>query len=175
MGASIAKPNSRIILITGDGAHQLTAMEIGNMIRREIKPVIIVINNNGYTTERYLCGKQDSPYNEICHINYTKFARSFDGDIWATKVSTDDDFDKALKVTQIINKLCYIEVCTEKSDITEHTKNLLESFGKSTRINTTPKTIRQIQEQKDKDLTISSPVNFNYETTVHKKFEENSK
>ena len=31
-------------------------------------------------------------------MNYSKFARVFEGDVWSTKVSTADDFDKALKV-----------------------------------------------------------------------------
>ena len=45
MGACLAKPESRIVLITGEGAHQITALEIGNMLRLGLKPIIIVINN----------------------------------------------------------------------------------------------------------------------------------
>ena len=36
-GACIANPNTRVILITGEGSHQLTAMEIGNMLRHNVK------------------------------------------------------------------------------------------------------------------------------------------
>ena len=36
-------------------------------------------------------------------MNYPKFARVFEGDIWSTKVTTAEDFDKALKVK--VNKL----------------------------------------------------------------------
>ena len=32
-GACMAKPDKRVILFTGEGAHQLTAMEVGNMLR----------------------------------------------------------------------------------------------------------------------------------------------
>ena len=116
-GASLAKPESRIVLITGEGAHQISAMEIGNMLRFGKKVVVIVINNKGYTVERVLSGQPENALNDIVEINYSKFARIFEGNIWSTRVETADDFDKALKVTGIMNKLCYIEACTSKEDI----------------------------------------------------------
>lgn len=127
-GACIANPNTRVILITGDGSHQLTAMEVGNMIHNGVKPIIIVLNNNGYTIERLLSERPDDKFNDIMQMNYTKFARAFEGDIWSTKVSTPEDFDKALKVTQIMNKLCYIEICTDKNDMPEITKQVISDF-----------------------------------------------
>ncbi len=61
-------------------------------------------------------------------MNYSKFARVFEGDVWSTKVSTADDFDKALKVTQIMNKLCYIEICTAQNDMPELSKRSCDKF-----------------------------------------------
>lgn len=128
LGVCIANPNSRVILVTGDGSHQLTAMEIGNMLRLGIKPVIIVLNNKGYTIERILSQNPDDSFNDIVNMNYSKFARIFDGEVWATKVATEDDFDKALKVTQIMNKLCYIEICTDELDMPELTREVMTNF-----------------------------------------------
>ena len=118
-GACMAKPDKRVILFTGEGAHQLTAMEVGNMLRHGVKPVIFVLNNGGYTIERILCNNPENPFNDIVQIDYTKFVRSFKGDVWATRVETKDDFDKALRVTQMMNKLCYIEVVTDNMDMPE--------------------------------------------------------
>ena len=118
-GACMAKPDKRVILFTGEGAHQLTAMEVGNMLRYGVKPVIFVLNNGGYTIERILCNNPENPFNDIVQMDYTKFVRSFKGDVWATRVETKDDFDKALRVTQMMNKLCYIEVVTDNMDMPE--------------------------------------------------------
>ena len=158
LGVCCAKPNSRVILITGDGAHQLTAMETGNMIRLGIKPIIIVINNQGYTIERLLSDNIDSKYNDIVQINYAKFARAFEGDIWATKVNTADDFDKALKITQIMNKICYIEICMEKMDTVQLVKDLVNSSKQQNE-----KGINHEQHECNSILS-----NYQYKTVVHK-------
>ena len=172
LGASLAKPKSRALLISGEGAHQLTAMEVGNMLRQGIKPVIIVINNDGYTIERLLCENPNAEFNDIIHINYAKFARVFDGDVWATRVTTADDFDKALKVTQIMNKMCYIEVCTGKDEAPELIKNMVQSIKKTIEKEPIPVTIHN---NFDKDDFKLSSVGFNYETTVHKVLKEDTK
>jgi indolepyruvate decarboxylase len=46
-GAAVAAPDSRVILVTGDGSHQLTAQEIAQFSRYGLKPVIFVLNNEG--------------------------------------------------------------------------------------------------------------------------------
>lgn len=163
LGACIAKPNSRVVMITGEGSHQLTAMEIGNLLRRELKPIIIVLNNGGYTIERVLSDDPNDKFNEIMQMNYAKFARVFDGDVWSTKVTTAEDFDKALKVTQIMNKMCYIEICTEKMDMPELTKGLAENL----------KAMKSVEKDvvSEKNVVFSESKNSNnltFETVVHK-------
>lgn len=158
-GACVANPNSRVILFTGDGSHQLTAMELGSMLRYGLKPVIIVLNNSGYTIERLLCENPDDAFNEIATMNYSKFARIFDGDVWSTRVTTADDFDKALKVTQIMNKLCYIEVCTDKMDIPDITGRVISDFRHPCETNH----VQPVVEPK-----VSADIN--YGTTVHESF-----
>ena len=43
---------------------QLTVQELSAMIRHGLKPIIFVLNNSGYTIERYLHGKTRK-YNDI--------------------------------------------------------------------------------------------------------------
>lgn len=169
LGVCLAKPKSRVILITGEGSHQLTAMEIGNMLRRGIKPIIIVLNNNGYTIERVLSDKPEDKFNDIMQMNYSKFARVFEGDVWATKVTTAEDFDKALKVTQIMNKMCYIEICTEKMDMPKLTENLTTNFRKNNKL-----TEKSTPEQYCEPTPPIEPENksLDFETVVHKRIGE---
>lgn len=164
-GACIAKPESRIILITGEGAHQMTALEIGNMLRYGVKPVVIIINNNGYTIERFLSRNPDDKINDIMKMSYAKFARIFEGDIWATKVESAEDFDKALKVTQIMNKLCYLEVCTDTDDAPDLTKEVISKFVKTTK--KAKNEFEQKSIKKDISIELDRPKEFNFGTTVH--------
>ena len=43
---------------------QLTVQELSAMLRSKLKPIIFVLNNSGYTIERYLHGKERK-YNDI--------------------------------------------------------------------------------------------------------------
>ena len=54
VGASMANPRSRILVIVGDGAFQMTGMEISTIAHHGLNPIVVILNNHGYTTERFL-------------------------------------------------------------------------------------------------------------------------
>jgi pyruvate decarboxylase len=68
LGACIAakelKHTGRVVLLVGEGSLQMTVQEIGSYIRFGFKPIIFVINNNGYSIERAINGPEQS-YNEV--------------------------------------------------------------------------------------------------------------
>ena len=152
------------ILISGDGSHQLTALELGSMLRYGLKPIVIILNNKGYTIERVLSNNFDDKFNDIVQMNYSKFARTFEGDVWSIRVETEDDFDKALKVSQIMNKLCYIEVCTDSDDMPELTKDMINSFKKNSI--SKPTSIPENCSINKSKLKISNEI-INFATKVH--------
>ena len=43
LGAAVAAPDSRVVLVTGDGSHQLTAQEIGQFGRLGLTPIVFVL------------------------------------------------------------------------------------------------------------------------------------
>jgi indolepyruvate decarboxylase len=172
-GACLAKPHSRVILITGEGAHQQTAIEVGNMLRYGVKPVIVVLNNNGYTTGRMLSRNLNEKINDITQINYAKFARIFDGDVWASKVTTSEDFDKALRVTQIMNKLCYIEACVETLDTPSLARELVKTLKSDIHDVKVPETSVNNVYGSIKEIKLTqTEENLEFETVVHKTFNE---
>jgi len=69
LGACVARPDDRVIVICGDGAFQMTGQEISTLIRNGYSPIIIVLDNHGYGTERML-QKEVWTYNEINVWNY---------------------------------------------------------------------------------------------------------
>ena len=176
LGAALAKPQSRVLLISGEGAHQQTAVEIGNMIRCGIKPVVIIINNKSYAVEQFFSNGSSNNAGDITQINYAKFARVFEGDIWATKVDTAEDFDKALRVTQIMNKLCYIEACVDIADVPTASKEIIHTLKEKFHIVQNHETnTDNVYSSVDDVLLQTSEENMEYETVVHKAFSEESK
>ncbi|KIK69596.1 hypothetical protein GYMLUDRAFT_212230 [Collybiopsis luxurians FD-317 M1] len=73
LGAALAAKDcklNRTILFIGDGSLQLTVQELSTMLRKGLKPIIFVLNNSGYTIERYLHGKERK-YNDIMNWKWT--------------------------------------------------------------------------------------------------------
>lgn len=124
-GIALKGSNNRVILLTGEGSHQLTATEVSNMMHCGLKPIVIVLNNNGYTIERLLSASPDDKFNDIIQWNYSKLPEVFEGDIISVQAKTDKEFDTALKNTQNNNKMNYIEIFTEKMDIPMISKKIL--------------------------------------------------
>lgn len=175
LGACLAKPQARVILITGEGAHLQTALEIGTLIKNGVKPIIILVNNQKYITEQILSKSLDNKAYNVIQMSYAKFVRSFEGDVWSTKAATAEDFDKALRVTQIMNKLCYIEACIDSFDTTFVSKELIRLLKDKIHNNKTPEPNISNNVYKDIGDVILEPTeeNLEYETVVHKSFDEN--
>jgi indolepyruvate decarboxylase len=67
IGAQMANPKLRPIVLVGDGAFQMTGMELATVARYGLNPIVVVLNNRGYGTERHM---QDGPYNDVWSWNY---------------------------------------------------------------------------------------------------------
>ena len=118
-GCALADKSRRSILVTGDGSHQLTAQEVSTMLRNNLKPIIFVINNSGYTVERILCDDPEYDYNNIAQWDYSKLPEVFRGDCFSTKVKTNKEFDEVLGKIEKLQKekMCYVELVTDYMDI----------------------------------------------------------
>ena len=49
-GAAMADREKRLVLLTGEGSHQLTIQEMANFFKYDIKPIILVLNMTLSTT-----------------------------------------------------------------------------------------------------------------------------
>ena len=114
-GAAVAAPHRRVLLITGEGSHQLTAQEIAQFGRRGLKPIVFVLNNSGYLIERLLCKDPDIEYNDLAQWHYADLPKALGCDDWFTaRVTTCGEFDQALKIASQGDRGAYIEVVTDK-------------------------------------------------------------
>lgn len=113
-GAALAAPDRRVVLVTGDGAHQFTAQEISQFARRGLHPIIFVLNNSGYLIERLLCKDPDITYNEIAPWNYSELPKALGCNGWFTaRVDTCGKLDEAVGIAAVSGTGAYIEVVTD--------------------------------------------------------------
>jgi indolepyruvate decarboxylase len=97
LGALTAAPDRRHILLIGDGSFQVSAQELSTILRHDHKPVILLINNGGYTIERGYLGKAE-PYNDVANWAYADLPKVFRPDTSARSfvVRTVSDLHSAL-------------------------------------------------------------------------------
>jgi indolepyruvate decarboxylase len=87
-GAAVAAPDRRVVLVTFDGSHQLTAQEISQFGRLGLKPIVFVLNNNGYLIERLLCKDPAIAYNDVAPWRYAELPHALGCDGWFTARAT---------------------------------------------------------------------------------------
>jgi alpha-keto-acid decarboxylase len=96
LGAGLAEPDRRTVLLIGDGAAQLTIQELGTFSREGLSPVIVVVNNDGYTVERAIHG-ETAPYNDIVSWSWTDVPNALGvADHLAFRAHTYGELDDAL-------------------------------------------------------------------------------
>ncbi len=120
LGASLASTDKRGVLLIGDGSALLTIQELSIMLYHRTNPIIILINNSGYTVERAIHGENER-YNDIPECDWQLMPQAFGGNkdnSLSLKVETAGELKEALKkAVATKDKLIMLEVITDKHDI----------------------------------------------------------
>ncbi|MEZ2122871.1 MULTISPECIES: alpha-keto acid decarboxylase family protein [unclassified Corynebacterium] len=133
LGAGMANRDRRMVVLVGDGSAQLTVQEIATMFREGINPLIILVNNSGYTIERAIHGP-DEVYNDITPFNWQDIPRAFGGNednCLVIDAPTPATLDAALEqADRNRDKLVMIEVHTDRDDYPQMMRNFTETLGR---------------------------------------------
>ena len=127
LGAQMARPKLRPLVLVGDGAFQMTGMELSSIVRQRLNPVVIVLNNAGYGTERHI---HDGPFNDVLMWNYHKLpevlgaGRAF---LVETEAQLDEALDAAAKHTA---SYCLLDVRLAPLDHSAALGRLAERLAK---------------------------------------------
>ncbi len=62
LGLQMAEPAWRPLVLVGDGAFQMTGLELSTAARYGLTPIVMVLDNQGYGTERPML---DGPFNDV--------------------------------------------------------------------------------------------------------------
>src|SRR6516164_809436 len=112
IGVAMARPSLRPYVLVGDGAFQMTGVEVSTAVRLGLNPIIIVLNNDGYGTMRKI---REGCFNVITQWNYSKICDLVGGGESIT-ASTIGEFDVALWRAQKSDRVHVIEVRISRDD-----------------------------------------------------------
>lgn len=117
LGSLTAAQNRRQILFIGDGSFQLTAQELSTILNRGLKPIIFLLNNRGYTIERYILGA-DAAYNDVANWQYLQLPKVFapNVEVFTASVATEDELIQALATAEKSPHACFIELHLDPMD-----------------------------------------------------------
>jgi TPP-dependent 2-oxoacid decarboxylase len=126
IGVAMAHQHLRPVVLVGDGAFQMTGTEISTAVRLGLKPIYIILNNDGYGTMRKI---RDGRFNEITRWNYGKICELVGGG-QATTASTLGQFDGALRAALGSTTTQVIDARIPKDDMSPQLKNMTTEMAR---------------------------------------------
>jgi indolepyruvate decarboxylase len=130
LGAQLAAPQSRPLVLVGDGAFQMTGMELSTIARYGLNPIVIVLNNGGYGTERPML---DGSFNDVLPWRYHRIPDVL-GSGRAFRVETTSQLDAALDAAAASrDTFCLLDVQLAADDRSPALKRLTASLAASAR------------------------------------------
>lgn len=129
LGTMLAAADRRHILFIGDGSFQLTAQELSTLLRLDLKPIIFLLNNRGYTIERFILGMQ-SAYNDVANWHYTELPGVFAPEraVQTFTVATEGKLATTLQAITACDQAALVELQLDPFDAPEG----LKIFGPAT-------------------------------------------
>ena len=110
LGAGIADPNRRPVVVVGDGAFAMTGLEVAACAFHHVNAIFVVLDNSGYGTQRPIL---DGPFNDIPSLaveNLPSLIKTGLG--W--KVTTESELDQALSTAVASDHVSVVRVMLSK-------------------------------------------------------------
>lgn len=121
LGVQCANNNLRCLVIVGDGSFQQTSNELSTIVKKGFNPIVIVVNNGGFLTERLF---KDGPYNDIQNWNYHKMCDLIGGGEGEI-VRTEGELDIAMKHALASKQFFIINAVVDKNDASPALKKVI--------------------------------------------------
>ena len=110
LGAGKADPDRRPVVLTGDGSFAMSGLEAGWAAFNGVFPIIIVMDNSGYGTQRPM---RDGPFNDIAPLNISRLVDVFGtGQSW--RVTTEEELEAAFTEAFASDGLALVHVVVRK-------------------------------------------------------------
>jgi indolepyruvate decarboxylase len=129
IGAQLANPKMRSVVLVGDGGFQMTGAEIATAVRLGINPIIVLFNNSSYGMLRFL--DQERDYYHLSGWDYCRFAESLGAE--SIRATTKQAFSAALKGAVKLKRPVLIEAVIAEDDISPALRRMTDHFGQKIR------------------------------------------
>ncbi len=127
IGLQLAKPGWRPLVLVGDGAFQMTGLELTTAARYGLTPIVVVLDNKGYGTERPML---DGPFNDVHPWAVTEITNLI-GAGRGYSVDTESEFVAAIRAALgDAQQLAIIHVHLAADDISPALERLTSTLGK---------------------------------------------
>ena len=113
IGVAVSHLHLRPIVLVGDGAFQMTGTELSTAARLGLRPIVLILNNEGYGTMRQI---RDGRFNIITPWNYGKICELIGGGE-ATVAGTKGQLDDAIRSAIDSRTLRVIDVRIPRDDM----------------------------------------------------------
>jgi indolepyruvate decarboxylase len=128
LGCALAEPERRVVLVTGDGAHQLTAQEIGVMGFTGVNPVVIVLNNGLHGIEA-LISETGHAYNDLPPWRFADLPAALGcSGWWCGRAGTVAELEQALAAINAHQGAAYLEVLIPADESQPLAEDVIETM-----------------------------------------------
>ena len=127
LGVQSALPRVRPLVLVGDGAFQMTGVELSTAVRYGLNPIVVVLNNYGYGTERPML---DGKFNDVAAWQFARLPDLFGAGKGFT-VRTEEELDQALQAARAYTEsFCILDVQLGQYDFSPALQRMTSALGK---------------------------------------------
>ena len=127
IGVQMANPELRPLVLVGDGAFQMTGMELSTIARFNLNPIVVILNNRGYGTERPML---DGPFNDVHLWNFSRIPEIL-GKGKGFVINTEDQLEEVLQnIHKYAESFCILDVHIDPEDSSLALQRITSAMGK---------------------------------------------
>lgn len=127
LAVQLAFPDLRPIVIVGDGAFQMTGMELATAVRYHLNPIVLVLNNCGYGTERPML---DGKFNDVSSWLYSRIPQVLDAGR-GFDIHTEEELASAwTEARSYTEDFCILDIHLDPKGISPALQRLAGALGK---------------------------------------------
>lgn len=127
IGVQTASRDIRPIVLVGDGAFQMTGMELSTAVRRGLNPIVVLFNNKGYLTERFIL---EGKFNDIQDWAFHKLPEVLKGGK-GYEIHNEGELEAAFSdALACKDQFCLLHVHLSADDYSPALRRLAEALAK---------------------------------------------
>lgn len=119
IGASIGKPDSRVINMAGDGSFKMNIAELSTIAKYKLPIIQVLFNNNSLGMvrqwQKIFYNERYSQTNLGDDVNFTKIASAFG--VQSMRITENEEVEKVLKKALRMNEPVVIECMIHPNDL----------------------------------------------------------